>query len=174
VYILCSVLSFFLKICFRLNQNTAWKVRKYFWNRSFYETTDNYGAEWERERETDRQTESQKDKQTDRQRVAPQSQWEFQLNMAQQSRHFVRQLQHLNGSVGKCLTSVSDNTEVVFRSPVKSSYLSLILSPQTACGPTQAFCLFLTVVSHYADTYVTVSRHHCPWKFIHEFRRHIY
>jgi len=30
-----------------------------------------------------------------------------------------------------------DNTEVVFRSPVKSSFLSLLLSSQTACCPTQ-------------------------------------
>jgi hypothetical protein len=62
--------------------------------------------------------------------------------MMEQSRHFVKQLQlifrtHPVGSVAKCLTYVSDNTEAVFRFPVKSSYLSLPLSPHIACGPTQ-------------------------------------
>jgi hypothetical protein len=66
-----------------------------------------------------------------------------------------------------------DNTEFVFRFPVKSSYLSLLLSPQYCLLAHTAFCTILTAVCQYKGTYVRFSRQQCPHTFIHKFRIHI-
>jgi hypothetical protein len=49
----------------------------------------------------------------------------------------------------------SDNTNIVFRFPVKSSYLSLPLSPPNSLLAHTAFCSIVTAFPHYAGTYVT-------------------
>ena len=161
------MLSYFLKICFVVSQNSACKVREYFRNRSFYEATKKNMAEIERAR---------REREREREREAPQSQWESQLNMAQQSRRFVKHLQlifrtHLVGSV------VSDNTEFVFRSPVKSSYLSLLLIPQIACGPTQPSVYFLplspTTQVHMLQSAGTIARRRAYTNFIDAFAQFV-
>ena len=107
-----------------------------------------------------------RERERERERNATKS--ESQLNMEQRIRHFLKQLQlilrtHPVGSVGKCSTYVLYNTQVLFLSPVKSSYLSLPLTPHISCSPTQPSVQFLPL-SPTTPVHTSQSAHNIAYR----------